>query len=313
MEDAFEPFCAIFFGMSSIIEILKNHKNKKDKRIFGLVVQGGGFRSTYSGSALSVFAHHNLFDSFEHVIGSSGGAVNAAYFISNQTDKLDYEDEDLASKKFVNLFRSEKKIDIDFFVDYVLKEKAPIDLNLLKSAYSNLHIVVTNSKTGRKEVISDHDNFSLIYEEFRATCALPILYDREINIGDQYYVDGSVADLLPIDVAHKLGCTDIFVIMTEQIRNITFDKTHQRLVKHLIRKFARRYPKRLKNMLPTNEHILKSNLRRITRPWRNTNIYVLQPSDEEMLISLATNDKEKLHALSKLGINDAKAFLKSTV
>jgi hypothetical protein len=40
---------------------------------------------------------------------------------------------------------------------------------------------------------------------------------------------------------------------------------------------------------------------------------VLQPSDEEMLISLATNDKEKLHALSKLGINDAKAFLKSTV
>jgi len=43
MEDAFEPFCAIFFGMSSIIEILKNHKNKKDKRIFGLVVQGGAF------------------------------------------------------------------------------------------------------------------------------------------------------------------------------------------------------------------------------------------------------------------------------
>jgi len=34
---------------------------------------------------------------------------------------------------------------------------------------------------------------------------------------------------------------------------------------------------------------------------------------QEMLISLATNDKEKLHALSKLGINDAKAFLKSTV
>jgi predicted patatin/cPLA2 family phospholipase len=298
--------------MQTLLEVLREHKeNRDDKRVFGLVVQGGGMRAVYSASALAVMVDYELVDAFEHIVGSSAGAINAAYFTALQKEAIDLYSNDLANKKFINLFRKDKKVDIDYLVDNVLKQKRPININMLKSASSKLHIVITNYKNGKKEVISNRKEFLEIYEEFRATSALPVLYDKVVQLANKYYIDGGVADLIPLDVAYKLGCTDIVVIMTQQISSYNFNKHHKRLVKHLIKKFAKRYPNKIKNILPTNEKVLKSNLRHLKKPWRKIKIYLLQPSDEEILISLATIDKEKIRSLAKLGVSDTELFLNS--
>ncbi|HET9174464.1 MAG TPA: hypothetical protein VFN56_04245, partial [Candidatus Saccharimonadales bacterium] len=129
----------------------------------------------------------------------------------------------------------------------------------------------------------------------------------------KYYIDGGVADLIPLDVAHELGCTDIVVIMTQQMASYHFDKPHTRLVKHLVRRFARNEAKSVQRILPTNEHVLKLTLRNLKHPFKNTRIYLLEPSDEEILISMGTIDKQEVETLTKLGVEDMRSFLLAPV
>ncbi|HEX4774044.1 MAG TPA: patatin-like phospholipase family protein [Candidatus Saccharimonadales bacterium] len=70
--------------MPTLFDVLDAHRqNKKDKRSFGLVVQGGGMRGVYSCAALTTLLEYGFESTFEHVIGSSAGALNGAYFLSH--------------------------------------------------------------------------------------------------------------------------------------------------------------------------------------------------------------------------------------
>jgi predicted patatin/cPLA2 family phospholipase len=294
-------------------ELLAHKNNPNDKRVFGLVIQGGGMRGVYSCGAVTTLLGYGFGSTFEHVIGSSAGALNGAYFLSADKDASDIYTERLTNKNFVDLLRVNKIVDIDYLVDNVLRQQQPVNIHHLKSNASKLNIVVTNARNGRKEVLSTFAEINELYEEFRATAALPMLYDKEVKIKDKWYVDGGVADLIPVDVAHELGCTDIVVILTKQIASYSFDKKHSRLVKHLIKHFAKDKPQPLRLKLPTNEKLLKLNLRHLTHPFKNTRVYVLEPSDEEVLITLATIDKPKVAELAELGVKDMDRFLQKAI
>jgi predicted patatin/cPLA2 family phospholipase len=296
--------------MPTLYDELEAHRrNKKDKRVFGLVLQGGGMRGVYSGAAFQPLAAYGFQDSFEHVVGSSAGAINGAYFMGSRPDSYKIYNRELTNKNFVNLRRRDKKIDVDYAIDIALHQKNPVDIDRLLHTHTRLHIIMTNARTGKKVVISDHHKFLEIYQELRASAALPLLYDKKIKIGDTEYVDGSVSDSLPVDVAVQLGCTDIVVIMTQQVSSIRFNRRHTRLVHHLIRRFARQSSVAVRKILPVNEKALQANLKLLSHPPKGVNIYLLQPSNEEVLLSLGTIDKSKVAAFAKLGIQDMDTFL----
>lgn len=297
--------------MPTLSDILSSHKqSKRDKRVFGLVLQGGGMRGAYSAGALVRLIDYGFAsNTFEHIVGSSAGAMNGAYFMASDTKAANIYTDKLTNKNFVNLLRTEKRVDIDYVVDDILKQQLPLSIKNLEDSYSELHIILTNALTGRKEIISDHKLFIEIYEELRATAALPVFYDKRVLVNNKWYIDGGVSDLLPIDVAHQLGCTDIVVIMTQQVRNYRFDSRHSRLANHIFRHFAANQPQPVRKILPTNEKLLKTNLHSITHPFKNTRIYLLEPSDEEMLITLATIDRPKVETFARLGASDMDTFL----
>ncbi|HET9174388.1 MAG TPA: patatin-like phospholipase family protein, partial [Candidatus Saccharimonadales bacterium] len=144
-------------------ELVAHQKNRKDKRKFGLVIQGGGMRGCYAAGALVPFWELGLIDSFDHVIGSSAGAINGAYFLGADKDSAYIYLNDLTNKNFVDLLRRGKKIDVDYAVDMVITHKRPINIERLKAAHPKLHVVVTNANNGRREVISDHKDLELLY------------------------------------------------------------------------------------------------------------------------------------------------------
>ena len=290
-------------------ELLAHQENKNDKKVFGLVLQGGGMRAVYSAGAIRPLIDYGLQDAFEHVIGSSAGAINGAYLLGADRDTMLTYTDDLTNKNFVNLLRRENKVDIDYLVDLVMQHKRPVDISKLLKTNSKLHIVLTDAKTGKKVVVSDHHKFIEIYEEFRATAALPLLYDKPVLVGGRWYIDGGVSDLVPIDVAVKLGCTDIVVVLTQRLENFRFDRKHTRLVNHLVKRFAKNQSAAVRKILPTDERMLQLNLRTLTRPTRKKRFYLLQPSEENYLISLGTIDKPKVEQLAKLGVTDMDQFL----
>ena len=132
--------------MADLIDLLDEHKNHKDrKKVWGLVLQGGGMRGSYSSGALATFIEYDLQDTFDHVVGSSAGALNGSYFLSAQADALESYTKDLTNKRFVNLARKDKKVDIDYVVDIVLRHRRPLNLKKLLHTPTKLHIIVTDA------------------------------------------------------------------------------------------------------------------------------------------------------------------------
>jgi hypothetical protein len=76
-----------------------------------------------------------------------------------------------------------------------------------------------------------------------------------------------------------------------------------------MRYFAKNQPKLIRDKLPTNEKLLEMNLRRLRHPMKKVRFYVLEPSQEEYLISLSTIDKLKVETLAKMGVRDMDTFL----
>src|SRR5579859_3431945 len=101
-------FCYIS-SMLTLYDVLVAHQqNKHDKRKFGLLLQGGGMRAVYSAGAIAPLIEYGLTDAFDHVIGSSAGAINGTYFLGCDINTRKTYTKDLTNKNFVNLIRPSK-------------------------------------------------------------------------------------------------------------------------------------------------------------------------------------------------------------
>ena len=181
----------------------------------GLVIQGGGMRAVYSMGALAALEEMGFGQCFDHVAGSSAGALNGAYFITGQAGfgvetYVNY----LTHRNFVNLFRVKKVMDIDYLVDHIGKKARRLNIEKLISANTLLHIALTEFSNGKVRYVTNRTSDLDLWEVFRASAAVPILYNKPVRVGDRLYVDGSLSDRVPIKRVVDHGCRYIVVILT---------------------------------------------------------------------------------------------------
>lgn len=189
--------------------------NRNGTEKIGLVIQGGGMRGVYSMGALAALEEMGFGQCFDHVAGSSAGALNGAYFITGQAGfgvqtYVNY----LTHRNFVNPFRVKKVMDIDYLVDHVGKIARRLHMEKLLSANTMLHIALTEFSSGKARYVTNRTQDIDLWEVFRASAAVPILYNRPVRIGDGLYVDGSLSDRVPIKKVVEQGCRYIVVILT---------------------------------------------------------------------------------------------------
>ena len=181
----------------------------------GLVVQGGGMRGVYSMGALAALEEMGFNQCFDHLAGSSAGALNGAYFITGQASYgVETYIHYLSKKSFVNPFRLKKMVDIDYLVDHIGKKARPLHLHKLLSAYTTLHISLTESSHAQTHYVTNRTPDIDIWEAFRATAAIPLLYNKSVKVGDGRYVDGSISTRIPVRRIVEFGCHYVVVILT---------------------------------------------------------------------------------------------------
>ena len=181
----------------------------------GLVVQGGGMRGVYSMGALAALEEMGFGQCFDHVAGSSAGALNGAYFITGQASYgVETYIHYLSKKSFVNPFRLKKVVDIDYLVDHIGKKARPLLLHKLHSAHTTLHISLTESTHAQTRYVTNRTPEIDIWEAFRATAAIPLLYNKSVKVGDGHYVDGSISARLPVRPVVEFGCRYVVMILT---------------------------------------------------------------------------------------------------
>ncbi len=219
-----------------ISEILKRNPGTK----LGLVVEGGGMRGVHSGGALLALADLGLHSAFDAVFAESAGAVNAAYFLSGQVDLgLGIYLEDLISLRFFNPLRLGRILDIDFLIDEVMSRRKPLDTARVLASPTRLHVALTNALDGSPLLIDTSTTPHPLLRVLHATAAMVPLYNHPVLLDGLPYVDGGIANPIPILSAMEAGCTHILVLLTRprSFRIREFTPRQQAVLKHTLRRW----------------------------------------------------------------------------
>jgi predicted patatin/cPLA2 family phospholipase len=282
---------------------------ERDVPPLGLVVQGGGMRGVYSMAVLAAFEEMGWTRCFDHVAGASAGAMNGAHFITGQAGYgvetyIDY----LSNRKFIDFFRLRKLVDLDYMIDDLVRHVRPFNLPALLEASTELHIALADAEDASVHYVTNRSEDVDLWEAFRATGALPILYNRFVKVGDRLYLDGSLSDGLPLPRLLALGCRYIVVVLTKPLSFRS--QGVSRPVRALAWWATRRYSPALKRALfDVNLHYNRT-MSVLATPAQScvheaVRILVIAPRSEEHLVRCVTTDPRRLRRCAQQGRADA--------
>lgn len=172
----------------------------------GLILEGGGMRGVYTAGVLDCFLDEGLF--FNRCYGVSAGAGQACSYLSRQRGRgrataMDYL-RDKRCARLWSLRRTGDYFGAEFLYDLLPNEIYPYDYDAFQAYTGTFYTVVTNCDSGEAEYVPVRDmRRDIIY--VRASSSLPLL-SRMVEAGGRRYLDGGIADSIPLRRAEADGC-----------------------------------------------------------------------------------------------------------
>ena len=204
----------------------------------GLVLEGGAMRGVFTAGILDVFLENGLeFDSCHAV---SAGSCLACSFLSRQigrgyavmTDYLDNKEYCSVS----SLLRTGDLFGADFLYHKIPEQLYPIDNATFLQGKTTFYSVATNCESGRAEYLKVEDLIRDV-DAVRASASLPLV-SRIVDWKGKPYLDGGIADPIPVEQAFRDGCDRVVVILT---RHRAFRKSKEKTALLMGLKY-RKYP-----------------------------------------------------------------------
>ena len=188
-----------------------------DGRKLALVVEGGALRAVCSAGGVVALEHLGLTEVFDHVYGTSAGAMNASYFVTGQARlgiRIYYED--MNRRAVVNPWRFWKILDLDRLFQQTILSAKRLRLDTILAARSKLHIATLEAKTGLGRLFDAQalGGEAELLSALRAATAAPFLYNRPVTVEGRRCLDAGLVNSFPIADAVTAGCTDVLVLLT---------------------------------------------------------------------------------------------------
>lgn len=205
----------------------------------GLVLEGGAFRGLFSAGVLDFLIENN--QQFDYVVGVSAGSGNQLNFIAGQkgrTKKIiqaDGKDKYFGVKQF---FENGKILDLHKMTFGLAYGKTPFDFDAYKKSNVEGELVIMNCETGKAEYVKKSDDEDRMLTAAMASCSVPILC-KPVEMDGNNYLDGSVADSIPVQRAVDMGCDRILVVLTRRPED---KPTNFRKYKAIMGKYKKHYP-----------------------------------------------------------------------
>lgn len=226
----------------------------EDNRKIALVIEGGGMRAVYSAAGATALAQLGFSGLFDEVYATSAGVMNASYFIANQALLgMSVYFENCATRSFFNPARFWKVIDVDYIVDKVAAVEKRLDVDAVKRSVTRLLVAACDYRTGAPLLIDTKTTETPMWEVFRAAMAIPVFYNRTVQVDGRACVDCGTILPFPLTEAINRGCTDILVLLTRPSSfeekpprlgmKLTFNVVHSRFQRTLSHAFAQRSEK----------------------------------------------------------------------
>ena len=182
----------------------------------GLVLEGAASRALFSSGVMDFFLDNNI--ESDYVVGVSAGISNAMSYLSKQKgrpleiSKYFNHPQYMGIKHLLNP-KMRSYYNLDFAFGTVPNEYIPFDHNAYELSCKAV-AGVTNIETGELEFlpVPAHD---YSWSTLIASCALPILF-QPVEINGKKYLDGGIADAVPVDKVIEEGLDKIIVITTRE-------------------------------------------------------------------------------------------------
>ncbi|HDR1188212.1 TPA: patatin family protein [Pasteurella multocida] len=265
----------------------------------GLVLEGGGMRAMFTTGVLDVFLTENV--QVDGIVAVSAGVLFGVNYPAKQYGRaLRYNKKYLNDKRYMgwhSLLTTGNIVNKDFAFYELPFTLDPFDAETFRQSKIDFYATLTNVQTGEAEYVKLDDVFNEM-EVLRATSAMPFV-SKMVEINGQYYLDGGIADSIPLKKCQALGYDKIIVVLTRPLEyrkkptpSWIFNLFY-RDYPHLVEKLKTRY----QNYNDTVEEIIRLN--------NNKDIFVIRPS-HHLPIGRIEKDVEKVQAMYDLGITDAK-------
>ena len=274
----------------------------------GMVLEGGGMRGMYTAGVLDLFMDRGFYP--DGIFGVSAGVCHGASYASHQRGRS-YEINvgNCRNRHYMSLWSFLTTGDY-FNADYAYRripdELVPFDYGAYDRYRHSmpLYAVVTNVDTGRAEYINTGDMHKGI-AYLRASSSLPVVA-RIVGVRGRRYLDGGIADSIPIEASMAHGFERNIVVLT---RPTGYRKEPNELQPLIERIYGRQYPNFVRASAERHE-VYNRELDRIAELEVEGRVFVLRPS-AEIEVSRIEKDPAKLEAIYQLGYSDAEASFES--
>lgn len=263
-----------------------------------LVLEGGATRGIFTSGALDYLMERDLY--FSDVIGVSAGSCNAVDYVSRQPgrtrDCMIPTDKEGKYYYGVRDFVKEKSLmNMDLIFDKYPKELLPFDFETYFNSEINCQIVTTNCLTGKAEYMTEDSDNDRLMKLCRASSSMPLLTPI-VNIDNVPYLDGGLADSVPIRRAQQMENEKIVVILTKNqgYRKSVLSPTMQRVYKRAYKS----YPNLIRTIFRRSFEYNKT-MNYLDQLEKRGEIFILRPQVKP--VSRLERNKETLHAFYEHG------------
>ena len=264
----------------------------------GLVLEGGAMRGMYTAGVLDIFLDNDI--KIDGIVSVSAGALFGINYLSKQRGRvINYNKKYAKDKRYMgvsSLIKTGNIINKDFSF-YELPQKLDVfDEETYKKSKTKLYATITNIETGEPEYVEIKDPFEQI-EILRASSAMPFV-SKIVELETGKYLDGGIADSIPVEKCKSLGYDKIIVILT---RPIEYRKKKNNEL--LAKLYYRKYPKFVQ-AINTRYNNYNNTVEKIIDMENKKEIFVIRPS-KILHIKRIERNPEKLQEMYDLGIEDA--------
>ena len=208
-----------------------------------LVVEGGAMRGIFSTGILDAFLK-NHFNPFQIAVGVSAGATNIASYLAEMYQRNYKVYADYSTRPdFINWLKFIKGghlVDLDWLWNLTIKE-IRLDLDKILNSKTEFYIGVTEVSTGESAFLKPAKNN--LEEVLKASSAIPVFYRRFVRLNETDYVDGGLADPIPVYEAYRRGAKRIVVLRS---RPRSYNMKANSLLLKMSRLYLKEYPNLIK-------------------------------------------------------------------
>lgn len=264
----------------------------------GLVLEGGAMRGIYTAGVLDSFLDHDV--QVDGILGVSAGACFGCNLFSGQRGRaLRYNQRFMGDPRNVSLrslITTGDIINREFAYHTIPTQYDIFDEAAFEKHGGEYWVVVTNVETGEAEYMQMHHLLADI-EMMRASASMPFC-SRMVEIGGKKYLDGGIADSIPVRKALTMGFDRVIVVLTQPA---SYRKGPMN--KALIRAYYRKYPNLCRTLMERHERY-NAQAEEVRRLEEEGRIFVIRPKAPLNIRRLEKNPEE-LARVHGIGLRDA--------